>query len=586
MKKRKFIIATILIISLLAGFLPADCCALKRELKHNTKFEGTNMLRGIDVSYHQGDINWKKVKKAGVQFAFIRVAGRYAESGRLFEDEKAYENMQGAQEAGIPYGVYIYSQAISQQEAREEAAYILERIRGYDVTLPVVFDFEYLDIGQGRLWNAHLSKLEATNICLAFCRYVESAGYTPMVYANKSMLSEEMNAALISQNYPIWLAHYTSSTKYEGDYTFWQYSQSGKVDGINEPVDLNVWYQPDVNGVQNLSVSVRDNQLHLEWDPFPGCIGYEVWRRTDAGEYTLRQRIDDGLVATFSDIAVTNDRVYIYKVRAVFTEAQPGEYSEAVAGCTQITTSPRIQKEDKTIGTVMLSWERVAAAQWYAIEKYNSSTRLFEEIGRTESCTFEEKGLSANTIYQYRVRACRQVGDEVLYGPYSNVLSAKILAKAKGKVTSDNLHVRKKPSTNSKVLKTVKKNTILNLQAREGDWYRITIKIKGKKRTAYVNKEYVKIIKIKTPTISAKRKQSNRIKVTWTKVAKADGYELQKFYKKKGKYITVTRTSKLSYVDKGLKGTITCQYRVRAYRIVKGKKIYSSYSSGIKAKNT
>lgn len=545
------------------------------------------MLRGIDVSYHQGTIDWKKVKKAGVDFAFIRVAGRYAKSGDLFEDTKAVENMQGAQDVGIPYGVYIYSQAISQKEAKEEAAYILECIQGFDVTLPVVLDFEYynpgltIKEGGGRLWNAHLSKTEATNVCLAFCRYVENAGYTPMVYANKTMLTDDLNADLISQDYPIRLAHYTSSTNYIGDYTFWQYSSSAKIKGITGNVDVNVWYQPNMNAVQNVELTVQSDQLTLNWEPFSDAIGYEVWKRKDLDEYSLLQTIEGGTVTTFSDTDVIGDSVYVYKVRAVLSATQYGDYSTPAAGSIGITEPPVVQKKNGVFDSVTFSWAGVNAAQWYSIEIYNKEKAAFEEIKMAETCEFTDSGLSVSTTYKYRVRACRRVGSVVVYGPYSSTISVKTQSAAKGKVTSDILNVRAKPATTGKVLKTIKKNTVLTLKGSTGNWYCITVKVKGKKRTAYVSKDYVKVIRVKTPTISGKGKRFDRVKVTWTEVAKADGYELQRYNKKEQKYVTLKKTTQSSYTDRELKAGTFYQYRVRAYRIVSGTTVYSSYSSAI-----
>ncbi len=217
---------------------------------HNERFAGYAVLNGIDVSKYQGYIDWNDVKNAGVDFAIIRVGYRGTESGTLNEDDYYQINIERAINAGLKVGVYIYSQAITNAEAVEEANYVLDRISAYNITLPVVIDYEYAGEGKGRLYNANLSVDAATSVCNSFCARVAEAGYTPMVYANKNMLEKKLNASAISKNYKVWLANYTTQTSYQGAYEFWQYSSKGSVNGIGGNVDCNFWYRPksEVNG--------------------------------------------------------------------------------------------------------------------------------------------------------------------------------------------------------------------------------------------------------------------------------------------------------------------------------------------------
>lgn len=197
---------------------------------------------GIDVSRYQGNIDWQAVADDGVDFAFIRVAYRGYETGRLQEDAYFRRNIEEAQKAGIRVGVYIYSQAVTEDEAREEAAYLIHRIAGYQMDLPLVFDYEFAG-ANSRLRNAYDNKTlnaeKGTDICLAFCRYVESFGYDSIVYANKSMLNQQLNADRLEDETEIWLANYTTNTSYSGGFQYWQYTSSGQVDGIQTKVDCN-----------------------------------------------------------------------------------------------------------------------------------------------------------------------------------------------------------------------------------------------------------------------------------------------------------------------------------------------------------
>lgn len=211
---------------------------------HNSRYNGMTVRDGIDVSYYQGDIDWNAVRNAGIEFAIIRVGYRGYQYGNLSEDPKFWQNIQGAKAAGLKVGVYIFSQAINETEAAEEANFVLSRIGGYDIDLPIVMDFEYVSgvSNRGRLYQAGLSKDGATSVCNAFCSTVINAGYTPMIYANKSMLENQVDGNYLGARYKIWLANYTRQTSYTGPYNFWQYSSSGYVNGISGRVDMNFWY--------------------------------------------------------------------------------------------------------------------------------------------------------------------------------------------------------------------------------------------------------------------------------------------------------------------------------------------------------
>lgn len=192
---------------------------------------------GIDVSVYQGDIDWNAVKADGIDFAIIRVAARgYEDDGRLVEDPNWQTNLQGALDAGLSVGVYLFSQAISPQEAEEEAAFLLSRIAPYDITYPVVFDWEPFD-HEARTSN--ISSETLTQSCIAFCEAVRAAGYTPMVYANLTTSFLQYDLRKLS-DYPFWLAQYRDTPTFFGTFQMWQYSSTGTVSGISAPVDLNL----------------------------------------------------------------------------------------------------------------------------------------------------------------------------------------------------------------------------------------------------------------------------------------------------------------------------------------------------------
>lgn len=190
------------------------------------------MLKGIDVSHYQGEIDWKKVKATGVQFAIIRAGyGKYA-----YQEEPCFEdNIEGAYNAGIPVGVYWYSYADTVAEARQEAEVCLTVIKPYKdmITLPVFFDQEY----EPAILAAGNSI--RTECCVAFIKAIEAAGYKAGLYGSKDWLDNRIDAKAVPESAVIWVAQYASRCTYKGRYTIWQYTSSGKVDGISGRVDMN-----------------------------------------------------------------------------------------------------------------------------------------------------------------------------------------------------------------------------------------------------------------------------------------------------------------------------------------------------------
>ena len=207
-----------------------------------------DVLRGIDVSKWQGDIDWKKVSMSGIDFAMIR-----SSFGNMHTDEKLAENVAGCEKYGIPYGFYHYSYADSVKEARKEARYFLSVIKKYSPEYPIVLDIE----------NDHfksMSRKQVTNIILAFVKEIENAGYYVSIYSFAKFFNDYVDMSKI-QNYDIWIACWGDEERlnsfYDGPYGMWQYSATGSVNGIAGEVDLDYAYKnyPDKirkSGLNNL----------------------------------------------------------------------------------------------------------------------------------------------------------------------------------------------------------------------------------------------------------------------------------------------------------------------------------------------
>ena len=251
--KLPVVAVAVIVIALVAFTAAAVSCSDQQKYNwDNLKLENGRMVyyedgnpvstTGIDVSDLQGSIDWQAVKNDGIDFAMLRCGRRGSTEGQLYTDTRYFENVEGATRAGLPYGVYFFSQATTEDEALEEAEYVLNLINGAGVTYPVVYDQEPVTDSNGRANN--LSSEQLTKNAQAFCERIKEAGYMPMVYGNQWDLSRlkinDVNAA-------IWYAEYTDEhpTSSYHDFVMWQYSHTGTISGISTYVDLDILFEAD-----------------------------------------------------------------------------------------------------------------------------------------------------------------------------------------------------------------------------------------------------------------------------------------------------------------------------------------------------
>lgn len=293
---------------------------------HADRFAGYQILNGIDVSKYQGDIDWQKVKADGISFAYIRVGYRgYGAEGKLSPDPYYKTNIVNAAAAGIDVGVYIFSQATTEAEAVEEANYVIDLIRGLPVSLQLILDYEFASGANGatgRLYDAHLSRDAATNVCIAFCNRVKSAGYDPMVYANKVMLTNYLDGERIANSGKVWLAQYASRATYEGTYQVWQYSSNGAVNGISGRVDMNFWYKKPptypiyyslgggTNNAKNPHSYVKGHATITLKNPSRRGYTFVKWVRTDLPVATDITQIAEGVTGEIHLKAIWKENHY------------------------------------------------------------------------------------------------------------------------------------------------------------------------------------------------------------------------------------------------------------------------------------
>ncbi len=397
----------------------------KVKYTHQTRFDSRTILHGIDISRWQGEIDWQKVKAAGIDYAFIQVGFRgYGSSGILDDTTKdPYfdTNMENAITAGIRVGVYVFSQAITEAEAIEEANYILDALQGYDISMPLVLDYEYASTSSGlggRLYKAKLSKKEATNICMAFCKEIAAAGYTPMVYANKSMLSDEINATTLTDaGYRIWLANYTKKTTYSGVFDFWQYSEKGKVKGINGYVDMNFYYAQSTDDftLAPNSISKATFTEIADYTYTGDAITPEV--QVTLNGITLTPNVDYTLSYTnntkigTATIQITGIGAYC-DTRNIRFDILPDTVSS-------------LKAKKRTNKYITLSWKKdntVSGYQIYRSTKQNGTFKRLKTITKKSTTSYKNTKLSAGTCYYYKIRSYKKVNGKTYYGAFSPVV--------------------------------------------------------------------------------------------------------------------------------------------------------------------
>lgn len=210
---------------------------LKRYMENGKKISYV----GVDISKQTGSVNFASLKAAGVDYVMIRLGGRGYSTGQITLDESFIENIDGAIAEGLDVGVYFYSQAINQDEAVQEANFVIQNLEPYrnSIKYPVAFDMEFVANDEARIDG--LSREDRTTIAVSFMDGIKGAGYVPMFYGDKEWLIKEVDLAKL-QDYDVWFAQETDIPDYPYQYAMWQYSSTGVVNGIRGDASLNICF--------------------------------------------------------------------------------------------------------------------------------------------------------------------------------------------------------------------------------------------------------------------------------------------------------------------------------------------------------
>jgi GH25 family lysozyme M1 (1,4-beta-N-acetylmuramidase) len=475
---------------------------------HASDFDGMNIYNGIDISYHQGTVDFTKIKEDGIDFVILRLGYRGYSSGTLVTDSKFTTYITGAIDAGLPIGVYFWTEAIDTEEAQEEAEYVVNQLAPYkdSITMPVAIDWELNSNSR----HSGLSKDVNTAICTTFCDTVASYGYTPMIYANISDLNNNLSGQSLSEQYEIWVARYNnivsnSTAHYYGTYSMWQYASDGAVDGISGNVDMNFWYTSgspsapvfahgataaavttappqedldEIDDITGLSAASASKSITLSWSQVEDANGYEIYRKdTYDGSFAKINTIANGETLSWKDTTVEKKHEYYYKVRAYHNNSEGKVYSSYSKITEATKTSPKVGVTKTSV--ILYKKPNSQAKKLITLKKGNP----LEYVG----VTYLSDG---STYHHFRYYAGSNV-----YDGYRTAKSS-VTYYTKGTTTA-RLNIRKTAGVSGKLLASIPKGTALPLlstkKVKGATWYKTCYATKKNKFvTGYVAGSYVK----------------------------------------------------------------------------------------------
>ena len=623
---------------------------------HKADYEDDQLINGIDVSYWQANeslkkkyskdrskwtqtgLDWERIHAAGIDFAFVRVASRDTKDGSIYTDNCADSHIQGALSNDINVGLYFFSQALNETEARAEAQYVLNLIDkyGWDVSMPIVMDREAG--ANKRLTGGKLSKAKETAVCQAFADTITAAGYRAGVYASYAWIKNYINTDAL-YDCSLWVARYNntttsyakSGTPYADaayDYEFWQYSSSAKIDGYAKSLDVNFWYKDTSEQTTGLKASDgTSGTVNLSWDSAASDVdGYQVWRY-DAGQgkYVFLKAIPD---CSYADTTIEGGKDYQYKVRCYWTIGGTHYYG-TFSSAASVTTLPQrvcgITTQMRTADALGLSWKQTQGAAGYQIYQYNAATNQYEIAADVASgaTSYTLSGLTGATEYKFQIRAYENNNGNILPGSFSDVytdctlpgqvdltavsatgtsalkLTWKAMTGADGYIVYrlDTATGKYKQIATVKGAQTVSYND-QKLAAGKAYTYQVcayktckgknytgksSTAVKGTTKTAAKPAKPVKPAakpakpaKVKTLKLSTK---ASAVTLQWSKVSGATGYQVYRLNTKTGKYTKIAAVRGTSYRNTKLKKGATYRYKVCAYKTVSKKNYYGAFSN-------
>ncbi|MBE6720396.1 MAG: hypothetical protein E7571_07055 [Ruminococcaceae bacterium] len=588
---------------------------VKANYTQQERMASYTIVHGLDLSYHNGDVNFAKLKKAGVEYVILRVGYRgYGEKGSIGKDKLFETYYNAARAQGLDIGVYFYSQALNESEAKVEANYTLERIKGLKMDLPVYYDYEFAGVSDGRLdkaWSSgKLNKAKMTANVKAFCETVKNAGYVPGVYSNTDFLNNKYYSDQLDSIYSVWNAHYTAkkksgvyaSTTYTGQYQMWQYSSTGTVPGTESTyVDSNFMYK------ELMQAQMGDSPFIVSAITSRAYTGKEIKPALEVKAYGKDLVKGEDYFVTFEN------NIEIGKAYVTVTGVNDYATAKSVKKAFYIVPSKvtDLKATSSTSGSVTFGWDKHGDATKYRIQQLDGTA--YKTVKETTDTSYTAT-LSPCESITLRVCAVKVIGGKEYVGKYSTPIETAAKAKkvAGLKNTTKNTDSIRLQWTNQphasyynvyeynektqkyELLWKASKNyyTVKNLKI--GSRHKFKVRaykklsdgtlINGAASDAFTAYTSPAKPEIKSATSASARK----INVKWNKADGADGYEIM-WSTTKGftsNYLSVYTTSQ-SAVSKVLttaQSSKTYYVRVRAYNNIDGLRIYSAWSKTLSVK--
>ena len=579
---------------------------------------GKNNIKGIDVSYHNGIIDWQKVKASGlVDFAIIRCG--YGDKDLSQDDIKFVYNVDECSKAGIPMGVYLYSYALNMAQAQSEADHVLQMIGGKKFDYKVWYDLEDSNT-TGKLGASTIGDIAQT-----FCNSMTNAGFDVGIYANKYWFTSILTDSRFN-NWPKWVAQYNNECTYDGVYIMWQYTSDGAVPGVDGRVDVNYAFTGvyadmsnastyDVsNGFQHLlpapgnvkTTIVNKNKVVLTWNKSESSEKYIIYRSTKSD--TGFVKIAETTKTAFTDSKIPSGVSYYYKILAQNSKTT-SEYSDVASAKLYVNQPSSLTAEVKSYNKIKLTWAASSDATGYEIYRSRTLNGTYSKIATTKIRSYVNSGVITGQRYYYKVRAIKAVngGTANVYSQFTNVVNDKAMLNqpTNVKATSSGYNTLKLTfspvvgATSYEIYRSISKNgtyKLINI-TNSTTFYSTNLttgftyyyKVKAIRQQSIISKSAFSEKVWRTPKLGTARdlkvtsESYGTAGLSWLSVNGANGYMVYRCSKLYGTYTKFAQVNTNQCTDTNRNSGKTYYYKVRAYRYVNGKLRFGEWSMVKKA---
>ena len=549
---------------------------------------------GIDVSHHNGTVNWQAVKDSGINFAIIRCG--YGDDLPNQDDAQWERNVSECERLGIPYGVYLYSYATSKDQARNEARHALRLLEGHSPSLPVFIDYEEPRnlVGGTELLG---------DMAQIFCDAIQQAGYTAGVYGSLSWWNNYFTAPEFSnESWYRWIAHWgSSSCGYNGRYEMWQYTSDGSANGISGRVDMNYWYGPSLDvrpGRAELdSAAVLPQGVQLKWQELPEMETYRLYRKA-AGQSSW-SILKDVSGTSYMDTTAQSGKRYSYMVKA-YKKTSAGtvwsDYDSTGLSALYLATPEPATLSIASNG-MKITWNKITGATGYRVYRINENGGLqrLKDIA-TNTCT--DTTVKPGDSVTYTVRAYRKENGVTYWGSYNKTGSGAVyMEKAElnsVQATVEGVHLswdaieganiyrlyRQEEGQSLKILKDVTGTEYLDTTAQSGKHYTYVLKAYQKTSGGTIwslyDKTGISLDYLAAPQGFALSSDGGKVQLSWQPVEGVTKYRVYR-RSKGGSWSILKNVTAEGYVDTSVSAGETWEYTVRAYRKEGTRTIWSAY---------